>query len=129
MPFQTDHFRPRDIRSILSRANKKSAPGPDEITYNTLFKLEATHHILATFFTKVFETGAHPPSWGESVVKLIYKKGEASNPSNFRMIALSGCIGKTYHLLLADRLTTFLTANKLIDQHFKRRFCQELMDA
>ena len=80
-----------------------------------LLKLETTHHILATFFNKVFQTGAHPPSWGESVVKLIYKKGEKSNSSKFRMIALSGCIGKTYHLLLAERLTTFLTTNKFID--------------
>ena len=38
------------------------------------------------------------------------------------MIALSGCIGKTYHLLLADRLTKFLTANKLIDPTLQKAF-------
>ena len=54
--------------------------------------------------------------------KTYYKKGETSDPSNFRMIALSGCIGKTYHLLLANRLTTFLTANKLIDPSLQKAF-------
>ena len=72
--FNTDPFRPRDIRSILAKSNKKSAPGPDGITYMTLFKLESTHHILATFFNKVLTSGAHPPSWGESVVNLHTKK-------------------------------------------------------
>ena len=102
-PFNTAPFRPRDIKSILSKSNKLSAPGPCGITYRTLLKLETTHHILATYFNKVFMSGAHPPSWGESVVKLIRKKGVTSDPSNFIMIALTGCIGKTYHLLLAKR--------------------------
>ena len=110
--FNTAPIRPRDIRSILAKCNKKSAPGPDGITYLTLLKLESTHHILATFFNKIFLSGAHPPTWGESLVKLIHKKGDTAVPSNFRMIALSGCIGKLYHLILAERLTTFLTAKK-----------------
>ena len=120
--FNTTPFRPRDIRSILTKSNKKSAPGPDGITYMTLLKLDCTHHILATFFNKVFTSGAHPPSWGESVVKLLHKKGDSSDPSNFRMIALTGCIGKAYHLLLTERLTTFLTANKFIDPELQKAF-------
>ena len=121
-PFDTTPIKPRDIRNILSKSNKKSAPGPDGITYMTLFKLESTHHILATFFNKVLTSGIHPPSWGESVVKLLYKKGDSADPSNFRMIALTGCIGKTYHLLLSKRLTTFLTANKFIDPTLQKAF-------
>ena len=74
------------------------------------------------FFNKVFLSGAHPPTWGESLVKLIHKKGDTATPSNFRMIALSGCIGKLYHLILAERLTTFLTANKLIDPELQKAF-------
>ena len=120
--FNTESFRPRDIRRILANSNKKSAPGPDGISYMTLFKLESTHHILATFFNKVLTSGAHPPSWGESVVKLSHKKGDSKDPTNFRMIALTGCIGKTYHLLLTQRLTTFFTSNKLIDPTVQKAF-------
>ena len=32
------------------------------------------------------------------------------------------CIGKLYHLILAERLTTFLTANKLIDPQLQKAF-------
>ena len=73
-PFNISPFKPRDIKRVLSKSNKSSAPGPCGITYRTLLKLETTHHILATYFNKVFMSGAHPTSWGESVVKLIHKK-------------------------------------------------------
>ena len=71
-PFNTSPIRPRDIKNILGKSNKKSAPGPDGISYSVLFKLESTHHILSTYFTKVIVSDAPPPSLGESVVKLIY---------------------------------------------------------
>ena len=121
-PFDSSPFRPRDIRKVLMNANKNSAPGPDGVPFSVLLKLDSTHHILATLFTKVQALGAPPSSWGESVVKLIHKKGEPSDPSNFRMIALSGCVGKTFHLLLNARLTSFLIGNKLIDPKMQKAF-------
>ena len=38
------------------------------------------------------------------------------------MNILAGCIGKVYHLLLAERLTTYLTGNKLIDPTLQKAF-------
>ncbi len=122
MPFDCSHFRPRDVRSVLANSNKKSAPGPDGVSYSVLHKLDSCHHILATLFTKVLMTGCPPSSWSESVVKLIHKKGDSSDPSNFRMIALSGCIGKTFHLLLNQRLTAYLIQNNLVDPSMQKAF-------
>ena len=122
VPFDNSCFKPRDVRSVLASSNKKSAPGPDGVSYSVLYKLECTHHILATLFTKVLSMGCPPPSWSESVVKLLHKKGDSSNPTNFRMIALSGCIGKTFHLLINQRLTKFLVKNKLVDPAMQKAF-------
>ena len=55
-------------------------------------------------------------------MKLIQKKGDPKDPSNFRMIALSGCIGNTFHLLLNQRLTSYLISNKLIDPSMQKAF-------
>ena len=38
------------------------------------------------------------------------------------MIALSGCIGKCFHLILANRFTAFLTENKFIDETVQKAF-------
>ena len=92
------------------------------ITYGILTKLQSTHHILATLFTKVMENGCPPDTWSESIIKLIHKKGDPKDPRNFRMIALTSTIGKTYHLLLAKRTTDFLVKNEIIDQKLQKAF-------
>ena len=38
------------------------------------------------------------------------------------MIALSGCIGKTYHLLLNQRLISYLVNIKLLDPTMQKAF-------
>ena len=120
--FSMEPFRPRDIKQVLINCNKNSSPGPDGIPYNILLKLPAIHHTLSTLFTKVLHSGVPPKSWSESVIKLVHKKGDTSDPSNFRMIALTNCTGKLYHLLLSRRFTTFLTENKYIDDKMQKAF-------
>ena len=84
---------------VHSHCNLKSAPGPDGIPYSILLKLECSHHILATLFNKVLAFGSPPPSWSESVIKLVHKKGSTSEHGKFRRLALSGCISKSFHLI------------------------------
>ena len=107
--FNTSPIRPKDVFDVLKDANHKSSPGPDGIPYGILFNLPTTHHILATLYNKVLATGAVPESWGESILKLIHKKGTTEDPGNFRPIALSNTVVKTFHLILAKRFATFLT--------------------
>ena len=38
------------------------------------------------------------------------------------MIALTGCIGKTFHLILTNRLTNYLTGNNLLDATMQKAF-------
>ena len=115
-------IRPRDIKNTLLNCNKKSSPGPDGIPYGILLKLPTTHHTLATLYNKILHTGYVPRAWSESVVKLLHKKGRTDDPTNFRMIALTNCIGKIYHLILSKRFTKFLTENKYIDESLQKAF-------
>ena len=80
--------------------------------------------MLTTLHNKVNELGSPPPSWSHSVVKLLHKKGPTDDPGNFRMISLTSSIAKTYHLLLAKRLTKFLTGNNYIDEKVQKAFLQ-----
>ena len=121
-PFNTQPLRPKDIKNILKSSNLKSSPGPDGIPYSILYKFDSLHHILATLYNRILITGATPHSWSESVVKLIHKKGPVGDPKNFRMIALTSCIGKTYHLLLAKRFTFYLTSNNYLDSTLQKAF-------
>ena len=121
-PFSKEPIRPRDIKSTLMKCNKNSSPGPDGIPYSILLKFPCIHHTLATLFNKVLVHGSPPRSWSESVIKLIHKSGSTDDPTNFRMIALTNCIGKVYQLILANRFTNYLLDNGLIDATMQTAF-------
>ena len=106
--FETSHVKPRDIKNLLHNKKSTSAPGEDKITYGILTKLSSTHHFLATVFSKLLLTNDPPDMWSSSKVILIHKKGDTNEPGNFRMIALTSCVGKLYHQLLANRIIDFL---------------------
>ena len=125
-PFNLEPFRPKDIRSIIKSKSNSSSPGPDGITYGILKKLHCTHGVLATLYSKLLSSPEPPPSWGNSKITLIYKKGESNEPSNFRMIALSSVLGKVFHLLLSQRISTFVTSNELIDPKIQKAFMHNI---
>ena len=53
---------------------------------------------------------------------MIHKDGSPENPKKFRPIALTSCVGKTFHKVLAIRLENFLLGNHLIDLSTQKRF-------
>jgi len=56
-----------------------------------------------------------PPSWRTSTVIPIPKPAkDASNPNNYRPIALTGCLCKLMERMINNRLVWFLERNKLI---------------
>ena len=50
----------------------------------------------------------------------IFKKGDPNQPSNFRPIALTICVGKLFNKILAYRLEASLVNNKIIDVSSQR---------
>ena len=121
-PFDMSPIRPKDVSNVLRHANHKSSPGPDGLPFGILHHMPSTHHVLATLFNKVLATNAVPSQWGESIIKLIHKKGTTDDPGNFQPIALSNTIVKTFHLILANRTTSFLIVNKLVDPAIQKAF-------
>ena len=51
------------------------------------------------------------------ILRTILKKGIASDPDNYRGIAIGSCIAKLFSLVLLGRLERFVFENKLISPH------------
>ena len=110
---------------MIKTKSSNSSPGPDGIT-GILKKFPSIHHVLATLYSKLLTSAIAPSSWAESRITLIYKKDEPELPENFRMIALSSVLGKTFHLLLASRMSDYLLANKFIDSTIQKAFLRNI---
>ncbi len=117
---------PGIIKSTLKKRSPGSVPGDDGISYHHLKKLPSTHHFLATLFSKIlFVNHTAPKSWCQAKVKLI-PKGDASEPGNFRPIALTSTIGKLFNKIMACRLERFLRVNGLIDTSLQKGFLSNI---
>jgi len=80
---------------------------------------------LTRLFQISFENAYLPPDWLRAHVCPIYKKGPASDASNYRPIALTCIICKLMESVVKDQLLTFLLEHGLINKHqhaFMSRF-------
>ena len=121
-PYDRSAIRPCQIKRILKMKRPNSSPGEDGLLYGILYRLPSLHHILATLLTKMNESCLAPASWARSQVVLAHKGGEADDPSQFRMIALTSCLGKIYHQLKAERLAEYMVDNEYIDDGTQKAF-------
>lgn len=57
---------------------------------------------------------------------LIHKGGDTNEPSNFRMIALTSCLIKPLHLIMARKLENFLVSNEYLDPKVQKGFMSKI---
>ena len=89
------------IDKLLVCLNPHKAAVPDKfkpIVLQTLHKELAP--ILQLIFQRSIDTGKIPDIWKEANVSPIYKKGEESEPSNYRPISLTCVLCKILSIVL-----------------------------
>ena len=107
-----------EIGQAFKKLNQKASPGVDKVSAKILYagRKELTP-ILNLFLNKTFSEVGHPSVWATNILKTILKKGIASDPDNYRGIAIGSCIAKLFSLVLLGRLEKFVFENKLISQN------------
>ncbi len=72
--------------------------------------------VLIKLFNAILSQGIYPKAWGEGIITSIYKKGQRTDPANYRGITLSNSLAKVFGLVLRQRLTTFCEVENTIDE-------------
>ena len=80
---------------------------------NELLKLEDLHPLILEIINKTYKAKEVAAEWLISVLIPIYKKGGASDPGNYRGIALMSACAKLYDRMLLVRLRS------VFDQHLR----------
>lgn len=113
-------------RSMFTQCVRKmrngSAPGPNGIPYLVWKRCPSLEQRLYTICCKVWRSASIPAAWCEAVIILVYKKGDPSDPSNFRPIALSNCDGKIFFSVVSRRTNEFMLNNSYFDGQTQKGF-------
>ena len=101
----TAEFPPAKVDGMLRELEVHKSVGPDGIYNRVLKELSGeVSHVLAKIFTKSMATGDVPAAWREANVTAIHKKGDKSNPSNYRPISLTSNVCKTMERMVREVL-------------------------
>jgi hypothetical protein len=124
LAFQSDNSEPynncfsmSELTDALRKAHD-SAAGPDQVHYQFLKHLPTeSREALLRIFNDVWLSGDFPTSWREATVIPIPKPGkDATDPGNYRPIALTSCLCKTFERMVNERLVWFLERNGILTE-------------
>jgi ribonuclease HI len=102
-------FTMKELRDSLHKAHDTSV-GPDDIHYQILKHLpDVSFDALLDFFNDIWDDGVFPPGWSEATIIPIPKPGkDHADATNYRPIALTSCICKTFERMINNRLVWHL---------------------
>ena len=104
-----------ELLKTTSNLKNKKACGLDYIS-NEMIKCSV--HTLGDLILKLFNTILNstifPKQWCEGFILPIFKSGDPFDPTNYRGITISSCLGKLFTKILNTRLVNFLIANGII---------------
>lgn len=94
-----------ELDEILHKCPSNKAAGPDGIP-NEFFKYlpPQAKPLLLKIFNDIMQTEKMPTEWGDSTTSMLYKKGDPSDPINYRPIALLNHILKLFTMIIQKRL-------------------------
>ena len=106
---------PQTIYRILKKLKTNSAAGPDglpPIFYH--HTAQSMSFPLSIFFRTLIETHSIPDEWRKAIITPKFKKGSASDPSNYRPISLTCTCCKVLESIITTEILLFLTEHHLI---------------
>ena len=117
------------VNKLLSGLNVSKAAGPDAIRPIALKELcQEITPVVALIFQTSFDSGIVPADWKKAQVCPLFKKGNKTDPANYRPISLICILCKAMEHNVASNLTKhFNQHNILYDlQHGfrERRSCE-----
>ena len=94
-----------EVQVQIRKIKPNKSCGPDGVSPDILKMLPPQWVItLATLFSAIFMSSSYPSVWSLGKLFTIFKKGDKSNPKNYRGITVINCLAKLYDMILCARL-------------------------
>ncbi|CAF4763442.1 unnamed protein product [Pieris macdunnoughi] len=111
-------FRQRAVRKALSSLDIHKSSGPDGIPPIVLRTCAPElAPVLTRLFRYLYSLGTVPKCWKTALIHPIPKKGDRSDPSNYRPIAITSLFSKIMESIVNCQLLRYLEGHQLISDY------------
>ena len=122
-PFDESPPTYKEVATLIRKARRGASAGPmDQLSIIILQKCPMARTILHLIICECWRSRRIPECWKRSATILIYKKGDTSDPGNFRPITLQAVWYKILASLMKTRLYAFLDSNDYLDKKKQKGF-------
>ncbi|MCG8046380.1 MAG: hypothetical protein JAY66_11960 [Candidatus Thiodiazotropha taylori] len=98
------------VLKLLANLKPDKAAGPDSIKPLVLKELRLEiAPVICLLFQKSLETGQLPADWIKAQVCPLYKKGDKTDPANYRPISLTCIVCKVMEHIIASNISKHMT--------------------
>ena len=112
------------VRKLLEELNTQKAPGRAELTPKILKECaKNVAPLLQQIFQRSLDTGDLPDDWKQANVSPIFKKGNRSDPANYRPVSLTSIPCKLLEHIIFTSIMSHLEKNNILndEQHGFRK--------
>ena len=117
-PLSKFQFLENKVKKALQSLDKTKSPGLDQVHPQVL---KETASIVASPITHIFEKcqeeGIFPSQWLKASITPIFKKGNRSDPGNYRPVSLTCVLCKTMERLMVEQMLQHAIENYLLTSH------------
>ena len=105
----------QEVQTRLEKLKVNKACGPDDIHPYVLQKAASAVSVpLTQIFKLSLNTGECPSDWRTANVTPIHKKGDRTDPSNYRPVSLTSQVCKVFESMVKEHITKHLTLNNIL---------------
>ena len=104
-----------DVLNAINKLKDKVVRTPEGIP--AYFVKRISHNLLlplSIIFNNILFENFVPVQWKESLIIPVYKKGDKSNPLNYRPISLTSTFSRIFESILHEKITNHLAKNSLL---------------
>ena len=115
--FLDSPFTVKEITDQTRKVKLKKSCGPDGLGGGILIGcFETIVFYLVTMFNSMYTLCSYPIQWTNSIIFMLFKKGDKSDPNNYRSISLLNILSKVFTGLLQKRLMIWCDNENIISE-------------
>ena len=126
IPILDEPISPVEVQNQIRRMKVDKACGPDGIPPGVFNLLPVQWFVtLAALFSNIFMSKDFPIAWIRAKIFVLFKKGDRTNPNNYRGISVINAIAKLYEMILCERLSQWFKPDREQAGAQRKRGCIE----